>query len=47
MLTAVHLLFFNNSLIQKQDFHCHTIRKFGKRVSNWLLLMLFELKKTH
>ena len=34
MLAAVHLQFYNNSLIQKQDFHCHTIRKFGKRVFN-------------
>jgi hypothetical protein len=34
MLAAVHLQFYNNSLIQKQDFHCLTIRKFGKRVSN-------------
>ena len=33
MLAAVHLQFYNNSLIQKQDFHCHT---FGNSESAFL-----------
>jgi hypothetical protein len=33
MLAAVHLLFYNSSLIQKQEFHCPT---FGNSESAFL-----------